>query len=238
MLEARKLRKTYSDRIVVEDISIFVERGQIVGLLGQNGAGKTTCFDMIVGLVKPDAGEISINNKIINNLPIHKRASYGLSYLTQENSAFRKLSVEENIKLFWEMQGIKNSLQNELLEDLLEEFEILHLKKSKAISLSGGERRRLEIARALAQNPDYLLLDEPFSGVDPIATKELQVIIKKIVQTRNLGVLLTDHNPKATLFITDYAYIIGEGRVIAEGTPEEIKHNKIAKKYYLGDSLS
>ncbi len=240
MLVAKNLKKTYEGRTVVKGVNLFVRRGEIVGLLGKNGAGKTTSFDMVVGLIKPDldAGDIILNEIKLNNLPIHERAELGLSYLPQEASAFRKLTVEENLKLFWEIKGVSSKEQNQKLDLLLDEFDIKHLKKSKAISLSGGERRRLEIARALAQEPQYLLLDEPFTGIDPIAISELKVVIRRLIKYRKIGILLTDHNPRATLSITDRAYIIQEGKVLIEGLAKDIAENPIAKKFYLGEDFS
>lgn len=238
MLEARNLRKTYGEREVVKGISVYVARGEIVGLLGQNGAGKTTTFDMVVGLVQPTQGDVYLDDIHLNTLPIHKRAKHGLSYLPQEVSAFRKLSVEDNIRLFWEMNGVHYKEQDTKLDDLLNEFEISHLKKSKAISLSGGERRRLEIARALAQDPEYLLLDEPFTGIDPIAINELQQIVRRLIKRRNIGILLTDHNPRATLNITDRAYIVKDGEVLVQGTASQVAQNELARRFYLGETFN
>lgn len=238
MLKACNLKKIYSGRAVVNDVSFHIARGEVVGLLGQNGAGKTTSFDTVVGLVKPDEGDVYLDDKKLNKYSIHQRAKLGVSYLPQEPSAFRKLSVADNLKLFWELQGKSQKEQEILLEDLLNEFDIYHLRKSQAISLSGGERRRLEIARALAQSPDYLLLDEPFTGVDPIAIGELKKIIKRLVSKRNIGILITDHNPRATLSITDRAYIIKEGQVLIKGTAQEIANNPLARQFYLGEDFS
>lgn len=234
MLEAKNLYKKYGQRQIIKDVNFQVNRGEVVGLLGQNGAGKTTSFDIVVGIVKPNQGSVYLNNKDITKYPIHDRATMGLSYLAQEPSAFRKLSVIDNIKLFYEMQGKSRKNQEIDASELLKEFNLIHLKNNVAISLSGGERRRLEIARALAQDPDYLLLDEPFTGVDPIAIDELKVIIRQLLKTRNIGILLTDHNPQATLSITDRAYIIKEGSVLVAGTADEIANNTMAKQYYLG----
>ncbi len=238
MLVAKDLKKSYSGRAVVNGVSFSVAPGEIVGLLGPNGAGKTTSFDMVLGLVKPDQGEILFNDKSIANLPIHERAQLGISYLPQEPSAFRKLTVAENIELFWEQKGISRAEQASRLKDLLAELKISHLVDARAISLSGGERRRLEIARSLAQDPQYLLLDEPFTGVDPIAIAELQVIIRDLMLRRQIGILLTDHNPKATLSITDRAYIIQDGRVLVSGSAAEIAQNELARKYYLGEGFA
>ncbi|MDX1920475.1 MAG: LPS export ABC transporter ATP-binding protein [Candidatus Caenarcaniphilales bacterium] len=237
MLKAQNLRKTYGSRDVVKGVSFEVKRGEIVGLLGQNGAGKTTSFDMVVGLVKADSGDVSLDGKLINEKPIHERARLGISYLVQEVSVYRRLSVEDNIRLIWELKDVPRSEQDKKLDYLLNEFELIHLKKSKAISLSGGERRRVEIARALAEEPSYLLLDEPFTGVDPIAIADLQKIVIDLIKRRNIGVLLTDHNPRATLSITNRAYIIKDGEVLVSGTAEQIANNELAKKYYLGEDF-
>jgi len=237
MLIAENLKKTYDLRTVVNGVSFNVRRGEIVGLLGPNGAGKTTSFDMVVGLVKPNGGNVYLNDQILNNKPIHERAQLGISYLVQEPSVFRRLTVEKNLRLIWEIKKLPRAQQEERLETLLGEFEISHLKKNRAISLSGGERRRVEIARALAEDPLYLLLDEPFTGVDPIAIAELQLIVRNLIKRRNIGVLLTDHNPRATLSITDRAYIIQEGKVLVSGTAEQIAHNPLARKYYLGEDF-
>ncbi|MDX1918780.1 MAG: LPS export ABC transporter ATP-binding protein [Candidatus Caenarcaniphilales bacterium] len=234
MLKAENLYKTYLDRAVVKDVSFTIERGEVVGLLGANGAGKTTSFDMVVGLVKPESGNVYIDDLMVNDLPIHDRARLGISYLPQEASAFRRLTVEENIRMVWEIKQIDRSIQDEMLQKLLIEFNIEHLRKSRAISLSGGERRRLEIARALANQPNYLLLDEPFTGVDPIAISELQTIVRDLIKRYRIGVLLTDHNPRATLSITDRAYIIQEGKVLVSGSATEIASNELALTYYLG----
>jgi lipopolysaccharide export system ATP-binding protein len=234
MLIAENLQKTYGMRTVVKGVSFQVGRGEVVGLLGPNGAGKTTSFDMVVGLVKPDSGNVTINGELVNDLPIDQRAKLGISYLVQEPSVFRRLTVEENLRLIWEIKGVPSEEQDIRLDQLLHEFDIPHLKKSRAISLSGGERRRVEIARALAEDPLYLLLDEPFTGVDPIAIIELQSIVRDLIKRRNIGILLTDHNPRATLSITDRAYIIQDGRVLVSGPAEAIAHNEIARQYYLG----
>ncbi|MDJ0626083.1 MAG: LPS export ABC transporter ATP-binding protein [Candidatus Caenarcaniphilales bacterium] len=237
MLVAENLKKTYGLRTVVKEVSFQVGRGEIVGLLGPNGAGKTTSFDMVVGLVKPDSGNVVLNDQLLNQKPIHDRARLGISYLVQEPSVYRKLTVEENIKLAWELAGISLDEQEKRLTALLNEFDISHLRKSRGISLSGGERRRVEIARALSEEPTYLLLDEPFTGVDPIAIQELQKIVRALIKRRNIGVLLTDHNPRATLSITDRAYIIQEGNVLINGSAEDIAQNELARKYYLGEDF-
>lgn len=237
MLKAENLRKTYGTREVVKGVSFEVRRGEIVGLLGQNGAGKTTSFDMVVGLVKPDGGDVSLDGKLINEKPIQDRARLGISYLVQEASIYRRLTVEENLRMIWELKNVPKAEQEKKLEYLLKEFELTHLKKNKGISLSGGERRRVEIARALAEEPSYLLLDEPFTGVDPIAIAELQKIVIDLLKRRNIGVLLTDHNPRATLSITHRAYIIKDGKVLVSGTANQIANSELAKKHYLGEDF-
>jgi lipopolysaccharide export system ATP-binding protein len=237
MLVAENLKKTYGLRTVVKGVSFNVRRGEIVGLLGPNGAGKTTSFDMVVGLVKPNEGNVYLNDEKLNEMPIHERAHKGISYLVQEPSVFRKLTVEENLRLIWEIKDLPKKEQDRRLDELLNEFSISHLRKSRAISLSGGERRRVEIARALAEDPLYLLLDEPFTGVDPIAIAELQIIVRDLIKRRHIGVLLTDHNPRATLSITDRAYIIQDGQVLVNGTAAEIAHNPLARQYYLGEDF-
>ena len=239
-LEARNLEKTYGSRTVVHDVSIAVQKGEVVGLLGPNGAGKTTSFYMIVGLVRADSGTITIDGKSVTDLPIHRRSRLGLSYLPQEASIFRKLNVEDNVRAVLELQ--RNDKDQSLgeaeiekrLVDLLQELRVLHLRKSPAVALSGGERRRVEIARALATQPRFILLDEPFAGIDPIAVIEIQRIIAFLKQ-RSIGVLITDHNVRETLGICDHAYIISEGRVLAEGTPDEIVANADVRRVYLGE---
>jgi lipopolysaccharide export system ATP-binding protein len=239
-LAARGLQKTYGVRKVVKDVHLAVDAGEVVGLLGPNGAGKTTSFYMIVGLVRADAGQITIDGEAVERLPIHRRSRLGLSYLPQEASIFRKLTVEENIRAVLELQldeqgkPLKASLINELLNGLLRDLSIEKLRDSPAPALSGGERRRVEIARALATQPRFILLDEPFAGVDPIAVIEIQRIIS-FLKARGIGVLITDHNVRETLGICDRAYIISEGRVLAEGTPTEIVENADVRKVYLGE---
>ncbi|HWI10906.1 MAG TPA: LPS export ABC transporter ATP-binding protein [Burkholderiaceae bacterium] len=239
-LEASGLRKSYGARTVVKDVHLAVRSGEVVGLLGPNGAGKTTSFYMIVGLVRADAGEIKIEGQRVERLPIHRRSRLGLSYLPQEASIFRKLNVEENIRAVLELQvdaddkALKPALIEELLDGLLRDLSIDKLRASPAPSLSGGERRRVEIARALATQPRFILLDEPFAGVDPIAVIEIQRIIG-FLKSRGIGVLITDHNVRETLGICDRAYIISEGRVLAEGTPTEIVDNADVRKVYLGE---
>lgn len=234
---ANGLKKIYDDRTVVNDISFEVHPGEIVGLLGPNGAGKTTTFYMLVGLVKPDGGRITIDNKDITFKPIHERARAGIGYLPQEQSIFRKLTVEENIMLVLEMnKQLNNNSRKEKLDNLLEDFGLTKLRKSASIQLSGGERRRVEIARALAADPKFILLDEPFTGIDPIAIMDIQQNIRQLTQ-RGIGILLTDHNPKATLSITDRAYIIFEGQIKVSGTNTEVSNNPLAKQYYLGQDF-
>lgn len=239
-LEVQGLQKSYGLRRVVTDVHLAVHSGEVVGLLGPNGAGKTTSFYMIVGLVRADAGEISIDGKSVQHLPIHQRARLGLSYLPQEASIFRKLSVEENIRAVLELQfgsdgrALPKARIDELLEGLLHDLSIERLRDSPAPALSGGERRRVEIARALATQPRFILLDEPFAGIDPIAVLEIQRIIH-FLKNRGIGVLITDHNVRETLGICDRAYIINAGSVMAEGNPEEIIYNEGVRKVYLGE---
>ncbi len=239
-LSATGLQKSYGARKVVTDVHLSVDAGEVVGLLGPNGAGKTTSFYMIVGLVPADAGEITIEGQRVDRLPIHRRSRLGLSYLPQEASIFRKLNVEENIRAVLELQvdadgrALKPAAINELLDGLLRDLGIEKLRDSTALSLSGGERRRVEIARALATQPRFILLDEPFAGVDPIAVIEIQRIIS-FLKSRGIGVLITDHNVRETLGICDRAYIISEGRVLAEGTSAEIVDNPDVRKVYLGE---
>jgi lipopolysaccharide export system ATP-binding protein len=241
-LIAKGLQKKYGKRTVVRDVGIEVNTGEIVGLLGPNGAGKTTSFYMIVGLVPADKGTITLDGKLISKLPIHERSFLGLSYLPQEASIFRKLTVRENIQAVLELQvdasgkRLSRSAMNTRLNELLNELQISHLRENSALSLSGGERRRVEIARALATNPKFILLDEPFAGVDPIAVGEIQRIIKFLKQ-RNIGVLITDHNVRETLGICDHAYIISDGVVLAEGLPSEIIENESVRRVYLGENF-
>ena len=237
-LSAHNLRKKYKNRTVVTDVSFDVGAGEVVGLLGPNGAGKTTCFYMVVGLVAADGGEIRLINGSeqtrMTHLPIHRRARLGLSYLPQENSVFRKLSVEDNIRAVLELQDLDEVDLETRLEELLEELHIDHIRKSIAISLSGGERRRVEIARALATRPSFILLDEPFAGVDPIAVLDIQKIIQ-FLKARDIGVLITDHNVRETLGICDRATIINAGTVLAAGQPYEIVDNETVRRVYLGE---
>jgi lipopolysaccharide export system ATP-binding protein len=233
-LQAAALKKRYKSRTVVHDVSLDVGSGEIVGLLGPNGAGKTTCFYMIVGLVSADAGSITIDGNDLTHVPIHERARQGLSYLPQEASIFRKLTVAENIQAVLELRESDEAIVSKELEQLLDDLSIAHLRDSASVSLSGGERRRLEIARALATRPRFILLDEPFAGVDPIAVIDIQKIIR-FLRSRDIGVLITDHNVRETLGICDRAYIISEGRVLAAGDPQTITNDEAVRKVYLGE---
>jgi lipopolysaccharide export system ATP-binding protein len=239
-LEAHHLQKAYGSRKVVLDVSVQVDKGEVVGLLGPNGAGKTTSFYMIVGLVRADGGQILIDGEDVTRMPIHKRSRMGLSYLPQEASIFRKLSVADNVRAILELQtdaqgrSLSNADVEKRLSELLGDLRVDHLRDSPSVALSGGERRRVEIARALATDPRFILLDEPFAGIDPIAVIEIQRIIAFLKQ-RGIGVLITDHNVRETLGICDHAYIISEGRVLAEGTPDEIVANADVRRVYLGE---
>jgi lipopolysaccharide export system ATP-binding protein len=239
-LEARHLKKAYGSRKVVHDVSVQVDKGEVVGLLGPNGAGKTTSFYMIVGLVRADGGQILIDGEDVTRMPIHKRSRMGLSYLPQEASIFRKLSVADNVRAILELQtdtqgrALSHAAVEKRLGELLADLRVDHLRDSPSVALSGGERRRVEIARALATDPRFILLDEPFAGIDPIAVIEIQRIIAFLKQ-RGIGVLITDHNVRETLGICDHAYIISEGRVLAEGTPDEIVANADVRRVYLGE---
>jgi len=235
LLRADNLLKRYKGRTVVRDVALEVSSGEVVGLLGPNGAGKTTCFYMIVGLIAADAGRIELDGAELTHLPIHRRARLGISYLPQENSVFRRLTVEENVQAILELQDVPKSEMETRLVSLLEDLGIAHLRKHAAISLSGGERRRLEIARALGTKPNFILLDEPFAGVDPIAVLDIQRIIRFLKEQRGIGVLITDHNVRETLGICDRAYIINEGAVLASGHPEEIVYNEHVRRVYLGE---
>jgi lipopolysaccharide export system ATP-binding protein len=228
------LKKRYKSRVVVKDVSLEVSSGEIVGLLGPNGAGKTTCFYMIVGLVALDGGRIFVDGRDISRMPMHRRARLGLSYLPQEASVFRKLTVEENIRAVLELQGFPEAEILERLAQLLRDLNIAHLHQATALSLSGGERRRVEIARALATQPSFILLDEPFAGVDPIAVLDIQRIIR-FLKERSIGILITDHNVRETLGICDRAYIINDGSVLASGNPDEIVDNENVRRVYLGE---
>jgi lipopolysaccharide export system ATP-binding protein len=233
-LQAVRLKKQYKSRVVVKDVSLEVAQGEVVGLLGPNGAGKTTCFYMMVGLVGVDDGQIHLAGREISHLPMHRRARLGLSYLPQEASVFRKLTVEENIRAVLELQDLEEEEINSRMEGLLHDLNIAHLHRSPALSLSGGERRRVEIARALATQPSFILLDEPFAGVDPIAVLDIQKIIG-FLKERGIGILITDHNVRETLGICDRAYIINEGSVLAFGKPDEIVYNESVRRVYLGE---
>ena len=233
-LKAENLRKRYKSRTVLQDVSLEVSSGEVVGLLGPNGAGKTTCFYMMVGLVPLDGGDIYLDGEKMTRMPIHLRARLGLSYLPQEASVFRKLNVAQNIQAVLELQRHPDGEIPKLLEELLEDLNIAHLRNSPAASLSGGERRRVEIARALATNPRFILLDEPFAGVDPIAVLDIQKIIH-FLKDRGIGILITDHNVREMLGICDRAYIINEGVVLAYGKPDEIIYNENVRKVYLGE---
>ncbi len=232
-LEAFNLKKKYKKIPVVNEVNLKVKQGEVVGLLGPNGAGKTTSFYMIIGLIKPTEGRIVLNEKDITSLPVHKRAHLGIGYLPQEASIFRKLTVRENIQAILEFQKLPKKSINERTDQLIEQFEIAHVQNQKGYTLSGGERRRTEIARTLASNPKFILLDEPFAGVDPLVIKEIQNIIKSL-KKQNLGVLITDHNVRETLKITDRSYIMFKGSILIEGPAKKLVQDKMAKKIYLG----
>jgi len=232
-LYARNLEKTYRKRKVVNHVSVDVSQGEIVGLLGPNGAGKTTTFYQIVGLVKPDGGEIFLDNREITKLPMYKRAQLGIGYLPQEASIFRKMTVEDNIMAVLEFTDLKRDEQKEKLESLLGEFGLQHIRKSRGDLLSGGERRRTEIARALATDPKFILLDEPFAGIDPIAVEDIQTIVARL-KFKNIGILITDHNVQETLSITDRAYLLFEGKILKQGTAEELAADEQVRRVYLG----
>ena len=236
-LFVQHLHKTYGGRPVVNDISFHIEQGEIVGLLGPNGAGKTTTFYSVVGIIRTDRGQVRMDDRLLTDLPIHKRARAGIGYLPQETSVFRKLTVEENLELVLEFQPISKKERAARIDVLLQEFGVEKLRKTPAIQLSGGERRRVEIARAIASNPKYLLLDEPFTGIDPIAIQDIQKLIA-LLKTKGLGILLTDHNPKATLSIVDRANIIHDGRLIFAGTNVEVARNELVRKSYLGEDFT
>ncbi len=237
LISSNLIRK-FGTRTVVDDVSFFVNSGEVVGLLGPNGAGKTTSFYMTVGLLKPSSGIVKIDGNIITELPIHKRAKMGIGYLPQNSSVFRKLSVEDNLKAIMEVWGIPRNQRKSLLEKLIDQFGIGHIRKSLGISLSGGERRRLEIARTLVISPRFLLLDEPFAGIDPVTVAEIQELIKKLVQEENLGVLITDHNVRETLSLCSRAYILAGGKILAEGLPDDVASNEKVKQVYLGENFT
>lgn len=238
-IEAKNLIKIYGDRSVVNDVSFDINKGEVVCLLGPNGAGKTTTFYMVVGLIKPNSGNILLDGQDISTWPMNIRAKAGIGYLPQEASIFRKLSVEDNIKLVLQMnEKLTEDEKKRKLEELLSEFGILRLRSYAAVSLSGGERRRVEIARALAASPDFMLLDEPFAGIDPIAIGEIKDNIRKISEDKGLGVLITDHNPKATLSITDRAYVIFDGKIKIQGKSSDVAVDPVAKEFYLGKDFA
>ncbi|MDR3179605.1 MAG: LPS export ABC transporter ATP-binding protein [Holosporaceae bacterium] len=234
----KNLRKIVAEKIILNDVSIKVSRSKIVALLGPNGAGKTTSFSMLCGLIKPDSGKIFLDGKDITELPMYKRARLGLGYLPQESSIFRGLTVEENVNAVIEMNGLKGAKAKELLDKLLAELSLEHIRSVPAVSISGGERRKLEIARALANSPSFMLLDEPFAGIDPIAVSEMKTRILELKNKKGIGVVITDHNVRDTLPIADYAYILHDGNVLVEGKPTDIINNVNAKKIYLGESFS
>jgi lipopolysaccharide export system ATP-binding protein len=237
ILSAQRITKTYSGRSVISEVSLYLNDGEIVGLLGPNGAGKTTTFYIIVGLVVPDEGQILMNGEDIAGLPMYLRARSGISYLPQEPSVFRKLTVEENLLAIAETLEIQRSRKQQLVKDLMQEFGIWHLRGQKAYTLSGGERRRVEIARSLVTSPSFILLDEPFAGIDPLAVLDIQNIIRQL-KSRQIGVLITDHNVRETLNITDRAYIINNGRILRSGTPEELTSDVEVRKVYLGERFT
>lgn len=234
----QNLQKSYGGRRVVDGVSFDVNKGEVVGLLGRNGAGKTTSFDMVLGLVKPEKGTIQLDNHEIAKLPIHLRARMGIGYLPQEASIFRKLSVRDNLRLVLELRGMNRRDQDERIRTLLSQFGMDHLEHVMAVQLSGGERRRLEIARCLANEPRFILLDEPFTGIDPISIGDIQKLILRLRDEWGLGILLTDHNPRATLKITDRAYLIDQGKILVAGTSKEVAESPVARKHYLGEDFS
>ena len=235
-IEASNLKKIYKKREVVKDVDLVVKKGEIVGLLGPNGAGKTTTFYMITGIIKPNYGTVKYNDEDVTDYPMFKRARLGLGYLPQEASIFRNLTVEENIVSVLEMRGVKKNEREKIKDNLIEEFKLSHVSKNLGYSLSGGERRRVEIARTISTDPDFILLDEPFAGVDPIAVEDIQNIIIHL-KDRGLGILITDHNVRETLKITERAYIMAEGKILISGTSNEIANDEVAKKVYLGGNF-
>ena len=236
LLKANNLIKSYSGKSVVNDVSLNLKQGEIVGLLGPNGAGKTTSFYMIVGLIKPNSGSIYLDDKEITSFPMYKRAQNGIGYLAQESSVFRKMSVEDNIHSVLEMTNLSKKEQIKKVESLLDEFGLQAIRKSRGDLLSGGERRRTEIARALATNPSFILLDEPFAGVDPLAVEDIQKIVRDLTK-RNIGILITDHNVQETLAITDRTYLMFEGSILKDGKPEELANDELVRKVYLGQNF-
>jgi len=235
-LKAEKLVKSYKGREVVKGITVEVNQGEIVGLLGPNGAGKTTSFYMIVGLIKPNGGKIYLDDQEITKFPMYKRAQHGIGYLAQEASVFRKLSVEDNILSVLQLTKLSKKEQKDKMESLIEEFGLGHIRKNRGDLLSGGERRRTEIARALATDPSFILLDEPFAGVDPVAVEDIQRIVAKLV-TKNIGILITDHNVQETLAITDRTYLMFEGSILKHGIPEDLANDEMVRKVYLGQNF-
>ena len=236
ILKANNLIKSYGEKSVVNDVSLNLKQGEIVGLLGPNGAGKTTSFYMIVGLIKPNSGSIYLDDKEITSFPMYKRAQNGIGYLAQESSVFRKMSVEDNIHSVLEMTNLSKKEQIKKVESLLDEFGLQAIRKSRGDLLSGGERRRTEIARALATNPSFILLDEPFAGVDPLAVEDIQKIVRDLTK-RNIGILITDHNVQETLAITDRTYLMFEGSILKDGKPEELANDELVRKVYLGQNF-
>ncbi|NLC57624.1 MAG: LPS export ABC transporter ATP-binding protein [Armatimonadetes bacterium] len=236
-ISTQDLVKSYRGRNVVDGVSLNVSQGEIVGLLGRNGAGKTTTFYMVVGLIRPRSGRVLLDDRDITRLPMYQRARAGIGYLAQEASVFRKLTIEANLRLVLEMNGLSRAEQEKRIDQLLDEFSIKHLRKEMGFSLSGGERRRVEIARCLATNPTFILLDEPFTGIDPIVVADIQDIIRHLKE-RGIGILITDHSVRETLAITDRAYIIVEGKIRTAGTPEQILNDPVAKENYLGDRFA
>lgn len=232
------IQKSYGGRRVVDGVSFHVEKGEVVGLLGRNGAGKTTSFDMVLGLVKPERGNIRLDQRDISKMAIHLRSRLGIGYLPQEASIFRKLTVGDNLRLILELKGKSRKEQNDRIKTLLGEFGLDHLEETFALQLSGGERRRLEIARCLASEPKFILLDEPFTGIDPISISDIQGLIRRLRDEWGLGVLLTDHNPRATLKITDRAYLIDHGKILVAGSSREVAESPVARKQYLGEDFT
>ena len=236
ILKAQNLTKSYAGKAVVKDVSLNLKQGEIVGLLGPNGAGKTTSFYMIVGLIKPNSGSIYLDDKEITNFPMYKRAQNGIGYLAQESSVFRKMSVEDNIHSVLQMTKLSKEEQNKKVESLLDEFGLQAIRKSRGDLLSGGERRRTEIARALATSPSFILLDEPFAGVDPLAVEDIQKIVRDLTK-KNIGILITDHNVQETLAITDRTYLMFEGNILKDGKPQELASDEMVRKVYLGQNF-